>query len=298
MLLTKVWYRLYIVGAAGFILLQQLVIVDMAANWNESWVEKSNQAESDDISNRWLGAILVAAGSLFAFSLGMIVWMFVAFTGCASNNTFIALTLIFNILVTAAQLSGEEGSLLSSACVAAWASVLCYSAVAKNPNDACNPGESTALSIAFGVIVTIISLLWTSYSYTAGDMLSNRAMDEEDGAVAASSTAQETEGRNVGGVVTGVEEPMPEDSAAAETEAVDDRHSSNTWRLNVALAVICCWSAMVLTHWGEIQVDGFTANPTVGSASMWVIIGSQWIMLALYIWTLVAPRLFPDRDFS
>ena len=284
------------VGAAGFILLQQLVIVDMAANWNESWVEKSNQAESDDISNRWLGAIVASAASLFIFTLGMLIWMFVSFTGCSSNNTFISLTLLFVIAVTAAQMSGEEGSLLSSACVSAWAAVLCYSAVSKNPNVACNPGESTILSVAFGVAVTIISLLWTSYSYTAGDVLSGRD-DDDVGEPAPAPDAEEGEGRKVGGVVTG---GTDEESGRGDEATADDekRPSGNTWKLNLALAVICCWAAMVLTHWGEIQADGFTANPAVGNVSMWVIIGSQWLMLSLYIWTLVAPRLFPDRDFS
>ena len=31
---------------------------------------------------------------------------------------------------------------------------------------------------------------------------------------------------------------------------------------------------------------------------MWLNISAQWIMFALYILTLVAPVVFPDRDFS
>lgn len=34
------------------------------------------------------------------------------------------------------------------------------------------------------------------------------------------------------------------------------------------------------------------------SVSMWVKIGSQWATMGLYVWTLVAPCLFPDRDFG
>lgn len=33
-------------------------------------------------------------------------------------------------------------------------------------------------------------------------------------------------------------------------------------------------------------------------ASMWIKIISSWICVALYIWTLVARPLFPDRDFD
>lgn len=33
-------------------------------------------------------------------------------------------------------------------------------------------------------------------------------------------------------------------------------------------------------------------------AAVWVKIVSSWLCLALYTWTLAAPALFPDRDFS
>lgn len=36
----------------------------------------------------------------------------------------------------------------------------------------------------------------------------------------------------------------------------------------------------------------------VGWTSVWVKVVSQWVTVGLYCWTLVAPVLFPDRDFS
>lgn len=32
--------------------------------------------------------------------------------------------------------------------------------------------------------------------------------------------------------------------------------------------------------------------------AVWVKISSSWLGLALYLWTLVAPLVLPDRDFS
>ncbi len=32
--------------------------------------------------------------------------------------------------------------------------------------------------------------------------------------------------------------------------------------------------------------------------STWLKISSSWVVLALYVWTLVAPLVFPDRDFG
>jgi len=35
-----------------------------------------------------------------------------------------------------------------------------------------------------------------------------------------------------------------------------------------------------------------------GMAAVWVKIVSSWLAILLYMWTLLAPILFPDRDFG
>ena len=39
-------------------------------------------------------------------------------------------------------------------------------------------------------------------------------------------------------------------------------------------------------------------NLTASDAAVWIKITSSWMGLLLYIWTLIAPVLFPDRDFD
>ena len=104
----------------------------------------------------------------------------------------------------------------------------------------------------------------------------------------------------------------PEDAPTTGhvVEASDDLDTSargtELWKLNVALALIACWIACMLTGWGTIQgIVGqddeqhhTAANPTVSRVNMAMVGVSQWSALILYSWTLVAPRLFPDRDFS
>jgi hypothetical protein len=109
--------------------------------------------------------------------------------------------------------------------------------------------------------------------------------------------------KKVTGVVTN------EDYGATDAEAGDgpveegDAEAapggfSNSWKLNIVLGVVSCWYAMALTGWGSIKASGGVANPEAGEVSMWMIITSQWLAMSLYLWTLVVPKLFPDREFS
>jgi hypothetical protein len=311
-LFSDIYLNVARIGGVLFIFFQQLVILDLAHNWNDSWVEKSNRAEVEEAGSgkKWLMAIIVACAILFLGSVAVLVYMFVDFTGCASNNAFIAVTLILCILITTAQLSGEEGSLLSSACISAWATFLCYTAVSKNPDESCNPriGEPTPLSIAFGLTVTAISLLWTGWSYTAEDKLGKKSdtsnNKDETPQPPIEEAKTEESSKPITGVVTGTDygaAPDGDENNIQSQETNQDENVStlsNTWKLDIALAVVVCWSAMTLTQWGGIQADGTVANPSAGRTGMWMIIASQWLVMTLYVWTLVAPRLFPDRDFS
>ena len=53
--------------------------------------------------------------------------------------------------------------------------------------------------------------------------------------------------------------------------------------------------SMLLTAWGSLTSD--TAEGQ-GWATVWVKIVSVWITCGIYFWTLIAPIVMPDRDFT
>jgi hypothetical protein len=308
-LFTDIYLNIARVGAALFVLFQQVVFVDLAHNWNDGWVEKSDKAESEETGSgqKWLYAILVSAAFLFLVSILGWVFLFYFFGECGINVAFISVTIILSVLVTVAQLSGTEGSLLASSLISAYATMLCYNAVTRNPDPVCNPrlGGDDALSVAIGISLTLVSLGYVGWSSTADKTLGrNGEEDDENGEDIKVSTTKSSEGKErVGGIVTNYQStkdiPLGTDAEADElVEETVPPTFSNNWRLNISLAVVTCWFSMALTGWGSIQADGNVANPQVGKVNMWIIIASQWVALLLYAWTLVAPRLFPDRDFS
>jgi len=143
-----------------------------------------------------------------------------------------------------------------------------------------------------------------SYAHDSGFHLlvhdsSNEDTEEKTNEIPVENSASN---RAVGGIVandygTGTGEAV-QDSDEKEDSAAVPQNFSNSWKLNFVLAAASCWFAMALTGWGSIQTSGDVADPLVGQISMWIIVVSQWFILSLYLWTLVAPRLFPGRDFS
>jgi serine incorporator 1/3 len=324
------------IGATIFVLLQQVILIDVAYNWNEDWVDRADQYDRlvYGSGNVWLRAIVATCVGFYISTFVGIVLLYQYFDGCAENVWIITLTLIGIITVTIIQLSGSEGSLLTSSIISLYVTYLAYSMVSKNPNGHCNPqlGSNDVTGIVIGLTLTAISLAWTGWSWTAEERLnvdgiqSAKTMNGSTG-----SAAQQRYNNNGGGGGLNLDVPFLDPGDVPTSGLVlgsngsnrnnnnddgdddDDmdfaynsgRPGSQVWKLNVVMALICCFVAMTLTGWGTLvhfdsgsDATFHAANPTIGRFNMAMIGISQWCVIILYIWTLVAPIVFPDRDFS
>ncbi|CAL1716600.1 unnamed protein product [Somion occarium] len=100
------------------------------------------------------------------------------------------------------------------------------------------------------------------------------------------------------------EEDEDEDEVAGETR--DDERSGTRYNyswFHVIFAIGAMYVAMLLTDWNVVkQVSGSgPSDPDddvyIGRSevAMWMRVVSSWICMLLYIWSLVAPVLMPDR---
>merc|ERR1712232_636892 len=142
-----------------------------------------------------------------------------------------------------------------------------------------------------GLFLTGLSLVWTGWSWTDERILTSTGVKNNPKPAIRGNDRPldgldipmlEEQNNYVGGVV--MDQP---------DQVIDGTMESNEeiWKLNVVLALVSSWITVTLTGWGSIQAHGEIVN-------LWFIILSQWIALGLYAWTLAAPILFPDRDFS
>ncbi|RHZ27507.1 hypothetical protein DYB37_006970, partial [Aphanomyces astaci] len=87
------------------------------------------------------------------------------------------------------------------------------------------------------------------------------------------------------------------ESVSANPNAVGKQNASNvpSWQFHLIMVVGAMYMAMVLTQWDT--ASGYDLSLHADGAAMWVHITSQWVSIAVYMWTLVAPYLVPDREF-
>lgn len=207
--------------------------------------------------------------------------------------------------MTGIQLAGREGSLLTSSVMSLYVVYLAFMMVSKNPHGECNPllGDNNPWGITIGLFLTAVSLAWTGWSWSAEERLS---FENAQSAKAVGQPSNPNVNSADGSLNLDVPflDPNQAPTHGIVTEAVnsDNDELSDIWKLNIVMALISCWVAMTLTGWGITEELDRTnmnaANPTASRVNMAIIGISQWLAILLYVWTLVAPRLLPDRDFS
>lgn len=301
-------------GAAVFVVLQMVVIVDLAYAVNDWFVAQSNadsiagyqpQGDNGFFTNLFscggldeaLTTLLSISLLLFASAITGIVLLFVFYSACRVTTAFVAMTLVLCVAATVTQLFAETGNLLTSASVSAYAVFVAYTAVSRIPNRRCNPflRKDDILGIVLGLCLALISLAWTTHSTSAAvanildttenpmsrELVSRSADDAGD--------AADDDDEEIGSS----EIPAP------PIECLDGGDTENV-RFNLSLVLVAMYIACQLTSWGTWTrgVDSSLSSPLAGSVASWMNISAVFVIFLVYFWTLIAPWLFPDRDFS
>jgi len=210
----------------------------------------------------------------------------------------ISLNLIFCIAITVfsihprLQEKNPRAGLLQSAVVTMYCTYLVWSAIMSEPVDmkcgSISMAGGTHYSVILGVIITVIAVIYSTLRLsTSSENLMGREevrkalLPEEDPEDSAPVLAvQGTEGSN-------------------DDEATETTYNYTFFHISFALAAM--YLAMVITNWQTVsktnqnQQNGIQVDQ--GMISVWVKLVSGWITIGLYGWTLLAPVLFPDRQF-
>ncbi|XP_029977021.1 serine incorporator 2 [Salarias fasciatus] len=304
---TTVWYYFGVVGSFIFIIIQLILLVDFAHSWNQSWLEKAENGNS----KCWYAALLSFTVVHYALAFTAVVLFYVFYTtadGCVAHKVFISLNLLFCIAVSIVailpkvQEAQPSSGLLQASLISLYTMYVTWSAMTNNPDKQCNPSLLSLVQAssptpapgptaapgnvqwwdAQGIVGLIIFLFCTLYASirSSNNTQVNKLMQTEDGQ----------------GLTADYEAAAGEDGVR---RAVDNEEEGVTYSysfFHFSLLLASLYIMMTLTNWYKPNSDYESMQTSM--PAVWVKICSSWLGLALYLWTLVAPLVLPDRDFS
>ncbi|XP_053310414.1 serine incorporator 2 [Spea bombifrons] len=299
---AQVWYYFGMVGAFLFILVQLILIIDLAHSWSQSWL----QLAEDGNTKCWYAALLICTALLYAASITAIVFLYIYYTkpdACTLNKVFISLNLIFCVIISIVSIlpkvqdAQPHSGLLQASVITLYTMFVTWSAMANVPDKNCNPtllaiitNANTTASISststpvqwwdapsiVGLGIFILCTLFISLRSSNNTQVNKLMQTEESSGEA------------------GI--PMSDDGEHRAYDNEEDSVAYNYSFFHFCLFLASLYIMMTLTNW---YLPGST-NQTLSSpwSAVWVKIASSWVGLLLYLWTLIAPVILSDRDFQ
>ncbi|XP_021829377.1 probable serine incorporator [Prunus avium] len=266
-------------GSGFFLLVQVVLLLDFVHGWNDKWVGYDEQF--------WYIALfvvsLVCYLATFVFSGLLFHWFTPSGHDCGLNTFFIVMTLIcvFLFLIVALH-PAVNGSILPASVISMYCTYLCYSALASEPREyECNGlhKHSKAVStgtLTLGLLTTVLSVVYSAVRAGSSTTLLSPPSSPRAGA-----------GKPL----------LPLDKADEHEEKEKAKPVSYSYSFfHIIFSLASMYSAMLLTGW-TTSVGESGKLVDVGWPSVWVRIVTSWATAGLFIWSLLAPILFPEREF-
>jgi FtsH-binding integral membrane protein len=262
-----------------FLFAQLVLLLSFSYDWNDKWVMNS-EAEGNN-ERCWLGAILACAFLLYVGVIAGLVMLYKDYSSCTIGSTITTVTMLAVVGLTVLSLfrdrlgdDVEPGAILPAAVVSSYLVYQAWAALESNPDASCKPlafGENdTNGAMGIGTVFTAISLMWLAHQ------------------------TSRSAGAFWRGGKAGV---LSDDAETKEGEGERETENKNRNLMVVAFHAVMVTStlyiSMVVTNWGAA-----TSSTNDAEGQMWVRIASQWVTIALYLWTLVAPAVLPGREFG
>lgn len=299
-----------LIGAFFFILIQLLLLVDFAHTFTETCLDKYER--SDD--NKWLYVIFGSAFIIFSLALTLtgILYGFFAGKGCSLNQFYItanlglAIVAVFSSVHPRVQEENPRSGLLQAGLVVVYCTYLTTSSIVNAPTAEgfahCNPLDHAAgtrtTSIVIGGLFTLVAIAYsTSRAATKSTSLMSSASMGPDTALPLDEPSVRSQAIQES-IENGSIRPseVHEDSSDAPQDDETDGVAYSYALFHLVFAVATMYVALLLTNWNTISSDSKDfIDIGRSAAAMWVKIVSGWICYALYLWSLVAPIVLPDR---
>lgn len=294
-----------LLGGFLFILIQLILIVDFAHGFAESWV---TTYEENNSRSCFVGLIVFTLGCYLLSVIGVVLMFYVYTTGasCLLPKFIIGFNIILCIAVTVISMLPQvqermpTSGLLQSSFLTLYTIYLTWSALMNNPDRECNPslmqiitpskgdkefGTPVATQSIVSLIIWFMCLLYASIRSSSNTSL---------GKITGGNANANSEDIPLSEATTSIADVESNRHKAYDNETEGVAYSYSFFHFMFGLASL--YVMMTLTSWYSPDNDLMHLNSNM--AALWVKVVSSWMCVIIYGWTLVAPALFPDRDFN
>ncbi|KAI6102181.1 serine incorporator/TMS membrane protein [Pisolithus sp. B1] len=286
-------------------------------------------------STWWQCILVGSTAIMYIATISLTGVLYAYFTGpgCTLNQFFISFNLALCIVITvlcvhpAIQEHNPHSGLAQAGMVAAYCTYLIVSAVSNYGHGTCNPlsraSTTRMTTVVLGAVFTFLAIAYsTSRAATQSRALVGKGRknggvqlpidDSSQSEMGVVSTQPERmESPRYQALLAAVEAGAIPASALREeddededdVDTIDDERTGTRYNyswFHVIFAIGAMYVAMLLTDWNVVsQEQGNDSDQIVrigqSHVAMWMRIVSSWVCMLLYIWSLIAPVLMPDR---
>jgi Ca2+/Na+ antiporter len=242
---------------------------------------------------------------------------------CWHNPMFVTLNVILCFIISLISIypklqeKNPRNGILQAAVVTAYTTYLVWSALTSQPASmGCSRpmfslnGANDRLSIFLGVLFSLFALIYSALRVSSSSESLSPKEERRQKKKLLATLAHEDEQPNKENSEplkdqTKKEEPEESESESDnEADEGSDRpvaYNYSFFHFTFFLATM--YLGMVLTNWQSVSIvtgQGVSENTILidqGMSAVWVKIISSWATLLLFIWTMIAPILFPNRKF-
>mmetsp|Transcript_87073 Transcript_87073/g.186664 ORF Transcript_87073/g.186664 Transcript_87073/m.186664 type:complete len:439 (+) Transcript_87073:83-1399(+) len=273
------------IASAVFLVAQSVLLIDFAYTWNETWYSNALAAHRREIGTRgyrtWLGALMAASATLFFGSVACSVYMYTSYPDATSRGINLAALLLSLVLLVVSITDWcEHGALLTSTVVSAYIMWLVYEMLAVLPSD-----KRPIVPLWAGLSLCALSLAASAQS--SGSMGIGSSASTTTAAAGAAARQGDPSPRLID-PEGGHEEAPPAPSLATTEVATEDVSRAET----MDFAVQCA------THVAASLYICASLAPKAGDVSFAFHAVAVFASLALYGWSLAAPKILTNRSFS
>jgi hypothetical protein len=274
-----------------FLLILLVILIDWGYTVNETLIAWDDDSDYEGACGWRMGIVVLGLGMYAASLTGwVLLYVYYGHPECPLQQTLISLTLLLSLALTAVSCSkiAPHGTLLVSGIVTLYTTYLCWSALAESTDTTCNPfppAECSSWDMIFGGLVMALCILFSANSASSAELKMDSVIHGDPQGTSATSD---------------LEKPL-DDSANPSSDEEDEVHAEAHWHYHGMMAMAALYMAMLLTEWSDVAADAPPDDFKAGRnpESLWIKIASQWVCLAIYAWSLLAPYLLRNhRDFG